>query len=176
MAWRRRACTMAVVRWAIIARAYSRPPRTTLTAAVRRIGTASDSREAPRKTRARSQPGSARRPMPAMTWRRPRATVAAIRRRTPLVKLQRRRSRYMDLDFRRSLPQWQSRAARCPTRAVRLEGDYADDVSVVGVRTVSARAGAAFVRQFVRVIPVCPGPASCPGHGRIRRRIVALRP
>src|SRR5437879_13187205 len=52
MVWRRRACTMAVVRWAIIARAYSRPPRTTITAAVIRMGTASDSREAPRKTRA----------------------------------------------------------------------------------------------------------------------------
>src|SRR5215467_2959506 len=46
-------------------------------------------------TRARSQPKRARRAMPAPTASSPSSTVPAMRRRTPRVKAQRRRSKYM---------------------------------------------------------------------------------
>src|SRR5262247_4003319 len=49
----------------------------------------------PSMTRARSQPKRARRAMPAPTASSPSSTVPAMRRRTPRVKAQRRRSKYM---------------------------------------------------------------------------------
>ena len=63
---------------AIMARACSIQPRSTMTAATSRKGMTSSGNGSPAKTRASSQPSSASRPIPTMDAHTPITTVAAI--------------------------------------------------------------------------------------------------
>ena len=96
-------CTRIAVRCATIARACSIQPRSTITAATAAKGTIRSANVSPAKTRARSQPSIASRPIPTSDETTPIATVAAMRRRTPRVNFQRRVSMSIG---RRSVPRY----------------------------------------------------------------------
>ena len=89
-------CTRAAVRWAIMARACSMKPRSTITTATSAKGRARSEKASPANTRASSQPSSASRPIPIRDENTPIAAVAAIRRRIPRVNGQSLGSRNME--------------------------------------------------------------------------------
>src|SRR5262249_21803753 len=85
--------TCAAVSCATTARQCSKPARSTMTAAMRTMGSASEARSRPAKTCAMSQPKSPSRATPKPIAARPMSVAHRMRRRTPLVKIQRRGSK-----------------------------------------------------------------------------------